>query len=97
MIPDWGIIAAWVGVGITVTGGVYKFGQVRQEIIGLQEDLKETKDHNDKQHTELYESRNETGKALERLAALFEAMDKRQESMDKKLDMLLERRSVPRD
>ena len=108
MIPDWGTIAAWVGIGGTAAGGVYKFGQLRQEIVNFKEEMKEAKDynekqlaemkaHNDRQHAELYESRNETGKALERLAALFEAMDKRQESMDKKLDMLLERRAVPRD
>ena len=94
---DFGIIAAWVGIAITVLGGVYKFGQVRQEMISVKEDLSETKAHNTEQHRELFDSRNNMSDVLARLTALFEAMEKRQESMDKKLDILLERRVDKRE
>ena len=94
---DFGVIAAWVGIAITVLGGVYKFGQVRQEMISVKEDLAETKAHNTEQHRELFDSRNNMSDVLARLTALFEAMEKRQESMDKKLDILLERRVEKRE
>ena len=94
---DFGIIAAWAGIAITVLGGVYKFGQVRQEMISVKEDLAETKAHNTEQHRELFDSRNNMSDVLARLTALFEAMEKRQESMDKKLDILLERRVDKRE
>ena len=93
---DFGIIAAWVGIGITILGGVYKFGQVRQEMVGLKEDLAESKANNSEQHRELFDSRNNMSDVLTRLTALFESMDKRQDAMDKKLDILIERRSVER-
>ena len=94
---DFGVIAAWVGIAITVLGCVYKFGQVRQEMISVKEDLAETKSHNTEQHRELFDSRNNMSDVLARLTALFEAMEKRQESMDKKLDILLERRVDKRE
>ena len=94
---DFGVIAAWAGIAITVLGGVYKFGQVRQEMISVKEDLAETKAHNTEQHRELFDSRNNMSDVLARLTALFEAMEKRQESMDKKLDILLERRVDKRE
>ena len=94
---DFGVIAAWVGIAITVLGGVYKFGQVRQEMISVKEDLAEAKAHNTEQHRELFDSRNNMSDVLARLTALFEAMEKRQESMDKKLDILLERRVDKRE
>jgi len=93
---DFGIIAAWVGIGITILGGVYKFGQVRQEMVGMKEDLAEEKACNTEQHRELFDSRNNMSDVLSRLTALFESMDKRQDQMDKKLDILIERRSVER-
>ena len=93
---DFGIIAAWVGIGITILGGVYKFGQVRQETVGMKEDLAEAKANNTEQHRELFDSRNNMSDVLSRLTALFESMDKRQDQMDKKLDILIERRSVER-
>ena len=93
---DFGIIAAWVGIGITILGGVYKFGQVRQEMVGMKEDLAEEKAYNTEQHRELFDSRNNMSDVLSRLTALFESMDKRQDQMDKKLDILIERRSVER-
>jgi len=93
---DFGIIAAWVGIGITILGGVYKFGQVRQEMVGMKEDLAEAKANNTEQHRELFDSRNNMSDVLSRLTALFESMDKRQDQMDKKLDILIERRSVER-
>jgi predicted nuclease with TOPRIM domain len=93
---DFGIIAAWVGIGITILGGVYKFGQVRQEMISVKEDLAEEKAYNTEQHRELFDSRNNMSDVLSRLTALFESMDKRQDQMDKKLDILIERRSVER-
>lgn len=93
---DFGIIAAWVGIGITILGGVYKFGQVRQEMVGMKEDLAEAKAYNTEQHRELFDSRNNMSDVLSRLTALFESMDKRQDQMDKKLDILIERRSVER-
>ena len=94
---DFGIIAAWVGIGITILGGVYKFGQVRQEMVGMKEDLAEEKAYNTEQHRELFDSRNNMSDVLSRLTALFESMDKRQDQMDKKLDILIERRSGPRE
>ena len=94
---DFGVIAAWVGIAITILGGVYKFGQVRQEMISVKEDLAETKSRNTEQHRELFDSRNNMSDVLARLTALFEAMEKRQESMDKKLDILLERRVDKRE
>ena len=93
---DYGVIAAWAGIGITILGGVYKFGQVRQEMVSLKEDLCETKAHNTEQHRELFDSRNNMSDVLSRLTALFESMDKRQDAMDKKLDILIERRSADR-
>lgn len=93
---DYGVIAAWAGIGITILGSVYKFGQVRQEMVGVKEDLAETKANNTEQHRELFDSRNNMSDVLARLTALFESMDKRQDQMDKKLDILIERRSSDR-
>jgi uncharacterized protein HemX len=93
---DYGILASWVALGVTALGGVYKFGQQRQEMISVKAELDELKTHNTEQHRELFESRNNMSDVLARLTALFEAMEKKQDSMDKKLDILIERRSSER-
>jgi len=104
---DFSVMASWAAIAITILGGVYKFGQQRQEMVGLKDDLDECKArskadldelraHNSEQHRELYESRNDMSAILTRLTALFEAMEKKQDSMDKKLDILIERRSSER-
>jgi uncharacterized membrane-anchored protein YhcB (DUF1043 family) len=57
---------------------------MKKDIQRLEDEYTEQKAWNQKQHEELYESRNETGKILERMTANFE-------NMDKKLDQLLSR------
>lgn len=100
-------IVGLITVALMIAGTVYKFGQQNQKISDLEadladvklqhkEDLEKLSAKNDKQHEELFNSRNDTGKVLERLTALFESMEKKQESMDNKLDILIERRNVQR-
>ena len=52
--------------------------------------------YNSGQHDELFHSRNEMRDILTRLTILSENFDKRQDGMDKKIDLLLERRAIDR-
>jgi len=74
---------AWI-VKLEVNLVTLKNENARQdEKIGeLKMSLSEHKTHNQMQHEEFYQSKNETATALVRLATLFE-------NMDKKLDTLL--------
>jgi hypothetical protein len=104
---DTGSIISLAGLVLTVLAGVYRFGQLSQRLSGLEkchdDDVKSIREsnekheaHNVKQIEELYNSRNNTAETLAKLTALFESMEKKQESMDSKLDILIERRGTMR-
>ena len=99
---DQGLIATWIGLGLTVLAGVVaivrqsievsnRFVLLEAENKGVMRELDELKTHNAKQHEELYTSRNNMSDALTRLSTIMENMAKQQESMDSKLDRLLDR------
>lgn len=90
---DAGSIVEWVVLGLTLAGGIFKFGALGEKIANLERDHCALEAHNTKQHEELYNSRNNTNEILAKLTALFESMKEKQESMDSKLDLLLKRKA----
>jgi hypothetical protein len=103
---DSSIVATWIGIGLTVVTGVVGFvilavnisariTAMAKDIEALQDDGAEHKAHNQRQHEELYASRNGTDQAITRLNTILEMMVAKQDGMDRKIDTLLARREVP--
>lgn len=101
------LIGLYIGLGLTLIGMIAGLVNERirtatsmalmdQAIKVLQKNHEDHTEWNKGQHAELYQSRNNMSDVLSRLTALFESMDKKQDSMDRKLDTLLERRSTER-
>jgi len=88
---------------LTIAGVVYKFGRTGQKIedtvqkldkveADMSNRIKELSEKNSEQHQELYTSRNDMSNLLTRLATVTENMERRQESMESKIDILLSMR-----
>jgi uncharacterized protein HemX len=88
---DIGSLIALIGLILTILGGVYTFGKMSNRLETVEKDLDELQNHNETQHRELYDSRNNMRDILTKLTTLQEGMDKKQDSMEKKIDLLLTR------
>jgi mannitol-specific phosphotransferase system IIBC component len=103
---DSGIIATWVSVAFVAIGGIVGFviisvnlsariTAMAKDIEALQSDSSEHKAHNQRQHEELYSSRNNMDQSITRLSTILEMMVAKQDQMDRKIDTLLARREAP--
>lgn len=101
------LIAAWVTIGLMLISGIWAMIKmsaknaenhtiVTKDIEYLKKDFLEHITKNNGQHEELFNSRNDMRDLLTRLTILSENFDKRQDGMDKKIDLLLERRAIER-
>jgi hypothetical protein len=100
---DSTLVATWIVTGITVLsliGAIMKnaidvsnrFVKLEGDVDNVGKDIKRIDEHNTKQHEELYTSRNGMSEAITRLSTLIEVMAIKQDTMDKKIDKLLERK-----
>lgn len=100
-------LPVWIAIGFTAIGGLVtmiiiavnlsaKITTMAMEIKALQEDGAEHKAHNQRQHEELFSSRNGMNESIIRLNTILEMLVSKNDQMDRKLDTLLARREIPR-
>ena len=88
IIAALGIIGTIIGTSIRTAS---KFAVMAKDLEDMEDELEKLAAHNAKQHEELYNSRNGMNEAITRLSTLIEVMANKQESMDAKIDLLLQR------
>jgi hypothetical protein len=100
-------VALWITLGLTTLGGLVsliiiavnlsaKITAMAKDIEALQDDGAEHKAHNQRQHEELFSSRNGMNESITRLNTILEMLVSKQDQMDRKIDALLARREITR-
>lgn len=87
-----GDISEWIKFFIAALGMAFGYGVLKAKVEGLREDAREHKTTTAKRFLRLEFKVDEAEKVLEGLKVSTDAIDKRTDRMDNKLDRLLERK-----
>jgi hypothetical protein len=78
---DWGIIAAYIGIAFTLSGGIFLFGRLAQQLKMIDDRFKEEREKNMSEHKEFYSVKESLIRMMERFETLFKEMDEMKQNI----------------